>query len=50
MILIKIKIEMANKQYKYRDAVTGKYVTSTFAKKNPNTTVKETDKSKSNKK
>lgn len=29
---------------KYRDAGTGQYVTEEFAKKNPKTTVKETDK------
>jgi len=29
---------------KFRDADTGHYVTEEFAKKNPKTTVKETDK------
>jgi hypothetical protein len=29
---------------KFRDAETGHYVTEEFAKKNPKTTVKETDK------
>lgn len=28
----------------YRDARTGQYVSEEYAKKNPNTTVKETDK------
>lgn len=30
----------------YRSAVTGKYVTKTYADKHPKTTVKETDKKK----
>lgn len=35
---------MAKKKVeKYRDAITGGYVTEGYAKKNPNTTVKETD-------
>lgn len=32
------------KNEKFRDADTGKFVTEEFAKKNPKTTVKETDK------
>ena len=35
-----------NVQIRYRDAETGEYVTKEYAKKNPKTTVKETDKRK----
>ena len=38
------------KVVKFRSADTGKYVTEKFAKKNPKTTVKETDKVKTKKK
>jgi hypothetical protein len=45
---------MANKktktQTRYRDAVTGQYVTEDYAKKHKRTTVKETDKVTSKKK
>lgn len=34
----------------YRSAITGRYVTKTTAKRHPKTTVKETNKVKSNKK
>jgi hypothetical protein len=37
-------------QTRYRDAITGKYVTEEYAKKHPKTTVKETDKVKRKKK
>lgn len=32
------------KQVRHRDAKTGHYVKESYAKKNPNTTVRETDK------
>ncbi len=34
----------SNKIIHYRSAITGKYVSKTYAKEHPNTTVKETDK------
>jgi hypothetical protein len=33
----------SNNKIHYRSAITGKYVSKTYAKKHPNTTVKETD-------
>lgn len=34
------------KQYRYRSAVNGQFVTDSYAKRHPNTTVKETVKPK----
>lgn len=35
---------MAKKLYKFRSAITGRYVTEEYARKNPDTTVRETSK------